>query len=171
VFNNYPGKMNVIREMGFYFLTLMLVVVSITSVIPNLSTEEKKYDKELKIIDSIRVSEREYENKYSQKRIEYTLVITTTDKNEFYLSKSNLENWDSLTSVNLKGKKIEVLLRNTDNRTGNLNPMSVIIDGKTIMSQKENVKDNYIIVGLTILCVLYSSWLARKRLNSNNTSS
>ena len=160
-----------IREMGFYFLTLMLVVVCITSVIPNLSTEERKYDKEIKIIDSIRVSEREYENKYSQKRIEYTLVITTTDKNEFYLSKSNLENWDSLTSLNLKGKNIEVLLRNTDNRTGNLNPISVIIDGKTIMSQKENIKDNYIIVGLTILCVLYLSWLARKRLNSNKTSS
>jgi len=171
VLNNYSAKMNIIREMGIYFLTLTLVVVCITSVIPNLSNQEKKYDKEVKIIEGIRISEREYKNKYSQKIIEYTLVIKTTDKNEFYLSKNNLENWDSLSSQNLNGKKIEVLLRKTNDRTGNLNPMSVIIDGKTIISQKENVKENYIIVGLTIVCFLYSSWLARKRLNINNTSS
>jgi hypothetical protein len=163
--------MNMSREMGFYFVTLMLVAVSITSVIPNLSTEARKYDKEIKVIDSVRVSEREYENKYLEKKIEHTLVITTTDKNEYYLSKGNLKNWDSVSRLNLKGKKIEVLLRKTDDHTGNLNPMNVIIEGKTILSQKENVKDNYIIVGLTILCILYSSWLAKKRLNSNDTKS
>ena len=157
--------------MGFYFLTLMLVISCITSILPNLSTEENRYEKNIKIIDSTRVTEREYKSKYWQKRIEYTFVIITTDKKEFYLSKSNLDNWDSLNSANLRGKKLEILLRNTNNRTGNLNPINVNIDGKTIMSQKENVKYDYIIIGLTILCVFHSSRLVRKRLNSNNTCS
>ena len=162
--------MNILREMGFHFVTLMLFISCITFIIPNISTEESKYYKEIKIIDSTRVSERQYEKKYSKKRIEYTLVIVTTDKKEFYLSKSNLDNWDSLMGQKLRGKLIEVLLRNTSDRTSNLNPNNVIIDGKTIISQKENIKGKYIIIGLTILCVLYSSWLIRKRLGIKNSN-
>jgi hypothetical protein len=162
--------MKIIREMGFYFMTLMLVISCITSVLSNLSDEENNYERVIKIIDSTRISEREYENKYSERRVEYTFVIITTDKNEFYLSKSNLGNWDSLTSENLKGKKVEVLLRNTNDRTGNLNPTKVNIGGKTIISKKQNLKYNYIIIGMTILCIFYSIWLIRKRLIDNTCS-
>lgn len=163
--------MNMAREMGFYFLTLMLVIFCINSIIPNLSFEENNYKKAVKFITSTKISEREYENKYSQKKVEYTYVIVTTDKNEYYISKSNLNNWDSLFSTNLKGKKIEVLLRNTNDRTGNLNPANVIIDGKTIISKKEDVFHNYLIIILTIFSIMYSITLIRKRLEMNNTSS
>ena len=75
-----------------------------------------------KIIDSTRIIEREYEDKYG-KNTEYTLAIVTTDGNEFYISKDNLVNWDSLNSVSSKGKKLKALLRNTSNRTENKIPL------------------------------------------------
>jgi hypothetical protein len=87
-----------------------------------------------------------------------------------YLSKSNLQNWDSLVSANLKGKKIEVFLRNTNDKTGNLNPAKLIIDSKTIISKKENVFYDYLIILLTIFCIFYSITFIKKRLELNNTS-
>ena len=162
--------MSIIREIGFYFLTLMAVVSCLTSIIPNLSLDEDNYEKQVKIIDSSSISKKEYENKYSKKNVEYTFVIITTDKYEYYLSKSNLQNWDSLVSANLKGKKIEVFLRNTNDKTGNLNPAKLIIDSKTIISIKENVFYDYLIILLTIFCIFYSITFIKKRLELNNTS-
>lgn len=155
------------REISFYFLTLMLSIFCICDVLPNLNSDEKFYEKVNKIIDSTRVIENRNEDKYGREKVEYTLVIVTTDRNEFYISKGDLSNWDSLNSVNMKGKRLEVLLRHTTDKTGNLNPNNVNIDGKTIVSIKENIKDRYIIIGLTISSFLYSFWLIKKRLKSD----
>ena len=163
--------MSISREIGFYFLTLMAVVSCINSIIPNLSVIENNYEKQVKIIDSYSVSKKEYENKDSKKNIDNTFVIITTDKYEYYLSKSNLQNWDSLINANLKGKKIEVYLRNTNDKTGNLNPAKLIIDGKTIISIEGNIFYDYFAIVLTLFCVFYSISLIKKRLELNNTIS
>jgi hypothetical protein len=149
----------------------MAVISCINSIISNLSVDEDNYEKQVKIIDSSSVTKKEYENKYSKKNIEYTFVIITTDQYEYYLSKSELHNWDSLINSNLKGKKIEVYLRNTNDKSGNLNPAKLIIDGKTIISIKEKIFSGYLMIILTIFCIFYSIRLIKKRLELNNTSS
>jgi len=153
----------ILREMTFYFLTLMLVISSITFVVPNLSYNLKNYDEINKIIDSTRVIERKYEDKYG-KQIEKTFAITATDGYEIYVSKSNLKNWDSLVNNNFKSKKLNVILRNSNN--GNLNPLQIKIDNKIVLSKNKSLFYNYLLLALTIFCLLYSFNLVKVRLKS-----
>lgn len=154
----------IIREMTFYFVTLIMVISSITVIVPNLSSDSKNYDEINKIIYSTRIIERKYEDKYG-KQIEKTFAITATDGYEVYVSKSNLKNWDSLVNKNFKSRKLNVIFRNSSN--GNLNPLQIKIDNKIILSKSKSIFYNYLLLALTILCLLYSLYLARVRLRSN----
>ncbi|RZK11038.1 MAG: hypothetical protein EOO46_08270 [Flavobacterium sp.] len=155
----------ILREMGFYFLTLMLTVSSITFVIPNISSNPQDYKTIKKIIKKTWINERPFEDK-TGKHIEKTFVIQATDDYEVYVSQTNVDNWDSLVEVDLCGKSFNALLRNSNN--GNLNPASLQIADKTILSFNRHLYLSYLILLMTLGCVCYSIYLISKRLNETD---
>lgn len=153
--------------MGFYFLTLILVVSSISVLIPNISSNPKDYRTIKKVIKKTWVNKRPYENK-TGKHIEETFVIKATDDYEVYVSKTNVGNWDSIVQIDFRGKSFDALLRNSNN--GNLNPASLHIGDKTIISFNRHLYLSYLILLMTLGCIFYSIYLIRQRLYENAAS-
>jgi len=153
-----------VREMTFYFLTLILTVAVIDNVLPELLDSHENVRTITKTIDRTRIIKRERSGKY-KKTLDETFAITATDGYEIYLSKANAKNWDSLINCQLKGKQVSVKLRVSHSDNGNLNPQELRIGKQKVFESGQSDQSIYAIILLTIFCIGYSLFLIKKRLN------
>jgi hypothetical protein len=122
-------------------------------VVPNLSTNIKNYESEIKILESTRIDEREYSKNF-QKKIERTLILKMTDETEIRLSNQYGEYWKTIQKEENIGKKIKYYLGN--NTSYGSNPVQLEIENKIIYDPSESVKWGYFLLLMAIGMVIYS---------------
>lgn len=155
------------REYTFHFFTIVLIFLCIFFVIPNLSSDLKNYNSDIKTIESSRIDEREYTGKYGDKRIEHTLVIVMTDQTELEFSASEYSKFfEELQSEKNIGKNIKYYLANYT--ADNMNPIQVEIENKIIYDTSESAKSKYFFLLLTLGFSLYSGHKLREYLKIRN---
>ena len=145
--------MNNYRNIGLYFLNIMLLIVIPISVIPNLSDDLKNYKSKTKILQSTRIDEKEYIKNFT-KRVRKTFVLKMTDGTEVKLT-THKKCWKEIQSEKNLGKKVKYYL--AKHRSSGMNPIQLEIENKIIYDPSEIAKWNYIIILLTIALTIYSA--------------
>lgn len=143
-----------LREFGIHLMTIVLVICTPLYIIPNLTTNLKNYNKGKGVLTNARINEREYTGRYFLKRIERTLVLNLDNGMELKLSGQYSKFWDELQDQKSIGKTITYYLGN--NTTYGFNPVQIELDNKIIYDPSENMIWAYILVVMTIGCMIYS---------------
>ena len=142
------------REFGIHFMTFVYVFCTSLFVIPNLTTNLKKYNKGMGILINSRIYEREYIGKYFQKKNEKTLVLNLDNGMELKLSGKYSKFWDEFQDKESIGKTITYYLGN--NITYGSNPIQIELDNKIIYTPNENRIWAYLSIIMTIGFMIYS---------------
>jgi hypothetical protein len=153
------------REFWMHFMTVVLLFTVPFFVVPNLSSNLKNYESEIKTLKSTRIFEEEYTGKNLRKKVERTLILEMTDGTEIRLSTEYGEYWNELQSEHNIGKQIKYYLGN--NIEYGINPVQLEVENKIIYDPSHGVKWGYILVLMTIGMAIYSR-IKLKKFFSNN---
>ncbi len=135
-------------------MTIVSVICTSIYIIPNLTTNLKNYDKGTGVLVDTRINEREYTGKYFQKKVERTLILNLDNGMELKLSRQYGKFWDELQAKESIGKTVTYYLGN--NITCGSNPVQIELDNKIIYDPSENRIWAYLLVFMTIGCIIYS---------------
>jgi len=140
------------KEFGMHLLTVVLIFCSIGFIVPDLSSDISNYNKQQKILASTKIEEREYLNKYNQKRVDRTLVMEMSDATNWIVPNDYSKFWAEIQSKKNLNKEVTMYLSNS---LGHV-PVQLSIDRKLIYDVNQNLPVKYLLIFMTIGMTIYS---------------
>jgi hypothetical protein len=137
-------------------LTIVLVICIPIFILPNLSNNLKNYTKGEGTLINARIHEREYTGRYFTKKVETTLILNLNNNVSIVLNDQYNDYWSTFLDRRSIGKKLTYYLGN-NKVNKHLNPVQIVLDDKIVYDPSQNRTWEYILVLITVGCVIYSS--------------
>lgn len=138
------------------FATIILVIYTFISIVPNLSNNLENYSKSEGSLRKASIHESEYTGRYFTKKVRTTLILRLDNGVNITLNDQYDAYWNIFLDRRSIGKKLTYYVRNNQINQ-HLDPVQIELDDRIIYDPSQARVGDYFLILMTIAGVIYSS--------------